>query len=752
MAGGQTSGAVTDWQTVAEPNDWQTVTETANPLTANPKSEGLYSVKKGNQTIKVPFSQIQSAATQGYELTPEDSERYAKDASYAAKGAPSGVARFLSSAKEPLVGAVKGLYHTVTDAPQSRQEKFANLLGPGALLLDRSIAEPAVEQGKQAVQSAKEAYHAPNAPSRHAAASEAVGHGLAAVTPVFGPWAANVGETEGTELGEKNYAGAAGTAVGNALLALAPKAVEGGARAILRNAPDAVRAVTGTGKRSVGELVGKTREANAKATEAAKDANAAQDASHLEKTQAAVEKQHGARTEAIRKGRAAESAHQAETADVKEANRRALEEQKSRQAAEQKLKTSSEELRARIETAREKALKEGNEKYNAVNEKLNPLSADMEQVEGGWQDAMLKIKGTEAEPTVLKSIGKRIEEGVPFTYNDLQGYYSELNAELSKGTLPGDIYTAYDTMHEAIGEEMQRIADSQGVGSQLTNARNYWRRMKQTFGKPFNPGDVANQTMKGVTPDFVKSEEMANRMRLLGSFDPEIPKAAQGIENAQRGLDALPKEKPLREILKQNPEKPTPTRIPPLQEAPAPVRPEPVTPETKTIDPEDIQKAKRESLQKRADQIRHYANRAALYVTTYRALAAVGRAAIGDPAALAAVPADIGEGIAVAGGGNMVASLLEKPRIVEMLTKATPADVEAIPPELRGGLGDIVDAARKRGIRVSPALLKVARRGTVAAALGGRKYTHTATNPQGHRIGSHDGQTWYDAQTGQQVQ
>jgi hypothetical protein len=49
-------------------------------------------------------------------------------------------------------------------------------------------------------------------------------------------------------------------------------------------------------------------------------------------------------------------------------------------------------------------------------------------------------------------------------------------------------------------------------------------------------------------------------------------------------------------------------------------------------------------------------------------------------------------------------------------------------------------------------IVSIAGQPRVAAALGGRKYTHTATNPQGHRIGSHDGQTWYDVQSGQQVQ
>ena len=38
-----------------------------------------------------------------------------------------------------------------------------------------------------------------------------------------------------------------------------------------------------------------------------------------------------------------------------------------------------------------------------------------------------------------------------------------------------------------------------------------------------------------------------------------------------------------------------------------------------------------------------------------------------------------------------------------------------------------------------------------APASAGKGYSMTATGPGGHRIGSSDGKTWYDLQTGQQV-
>jgi hypothetical protein len=72
--------------------------------------------------------------------------------------------------------------------------------------------DPAVEQGREALDPSK-------------SVPERIGHGVAAVLPGIGPWAAQVAETEGKQLGSGDYAGAAGTLAGNALLYAAPKAI-----------------------------------------------------------------------------------------------------------------------------------------------------------------------------------------------------------------------------------------------------------------------------------------------------------------------------------------------------------------------------------------------------------------------------------------------------------------------------------------------------------------------------------------------
>jgi hypothetical protein len=323
---------------------------------------------------------------------------------------------------------------------------------------------------------------------------------------------------------------------------------------------------------------------------------------------------------------------------------------------------------AAIETARNNALKEGNAKYSTVNEKLNDYVADPDKIAGALGDAQGKIKGSNTEPTIYKDILKKTDKGGMLTYKDLQGYYSELGKELTKGTLPGDVYAAYDTLHESIGNEMQRIADENGQGAQLKDAQNYWRRMKQAFGKPLGQSDVATQVLNSQSPEMAQQAETANRVRLLGSFDPEIPKAFEDIGKARAAA------------------KDAPTVLPG---------------ETAKLGPEEVRQAKTDSLQKRAGQAREVGNRLVRY--------GVGLKALWDAFHLnvEGMGQDVGIAGAAYGLSHMAAKALENPNVVDFLTKPTPADIAQIPPEMRGNFPAIMQAAKARGIKIDPRITAV---------------------------------------------
>lgn len=393
-----------------------------------------------------------------------------------------------------------------------------------------------------------------------------------------------------------------------------------------------------------------------------------------------------AASDAIKANREAAAKHATNAAEVRAANNEAVRAQGKIAPTQEKLKTAGRELQAQIETARNNALREGNAKYSAVNAKLNPIEADPEFYTNSLVDAAENIAGSAPEPTILKNIKKRIETGDPIRYEDLQADYSLLGKELSKGTLAGPVYHAYDQMHESIGGEMQRIADAHGQGPQLVAAQNYWRRMKQAFGRPYNPSDTGNMVLEKATGQ-ASADEQANRVRLLGSFDKSIPQTVEHIGNLREGLGALPDAKPLRDVVKPAPPKPQPTQI----HAP--------TVNTRAI---------REAL---LDKWTH--GESELSKFQVRSLVGGGLGAVVGGLFEGRVGAGVGGVIGTTMGPVAIARLVEVPAVREWLTRPPKGELETLrklpsADRLRivDTLGKVVDQAATFGkpIKVSPAI------------------------------------------------
>lgn len=94
------------------------------------------------------------------------------------------VARALKGAGRALVG-IPETVADVTKAPQTTAEKVVDMV-PGGLAMKRALWDPAVDQAQKAANNWKRGQ-----------ISEAMGHGAAAVLPMVGPWAANMGERAG---------------------------------------------------------------------------------------------------------------------------------------------------------------------------------------------------------------------------------------------------------------------------------------------------------------------------------------------------------------------------------------------------------------------------------------------------------------------------------------------------------------------------------------------------------------------------
>jgi hypothetical protein len=467
-----------------------------------------------------------------------------------------------------------------------------------------------------------------------------------------------------------------------AVLDLAGRAVGPAARALKSTSEGMRRGATGTGTGATKELVKKTEADNAAEIKRA--------AGEREKTLAA----NKAADEKTMLERGKVEEHNAGLADKNAAGQSEAEQVKAqvarRSEAQKELEGISSNMDVAVEKARHDALDIGNKKYSGVNEKLNHLPADMEGVHELYQDAAETIGDVQAEPPILRRLGKSLEKGDLLTYKDQQALYSELGKELSKGTLPGSTYHAYNILHEGIGEDMQRMADSQGQGAELTEARNYWRRMKQTFGKSSDViNNRASKAVNAANPKLLKSQASDYRIRLLSSFDPKIGEMANRANALRQEMDSLPKKEPTPSTAtRKDYSEPNPTK--PIEK-----------PNVKKVGEEEVRGAKTKALERRVQSIRHRGEWIATGAAGFQVLHNVMTGNFG------AVPGNVLEGGIAVAGVEGITRILENPSVVKLLTEPTAKDIAQIPPEMRGDFPAILKAAKAKGIRVDPRITAV---------------------------------------------
>lgn len=276
--------------------------------------------------------------------------------------------------------------------------------------------------------------------------------------------------------------------------------------------------------------------------------------------------------DAQRKNTEAHVKYLSDKAEAEHANDAARAIPDARAGLENYIQKNAENLDVRVEKARHEAMEKGNAMFAPLDEKLGSIPADGEVYQDALNNASEAISGTGSLPdtTLINQMQKNFQKGDTVTYGDLQADYTRIGREMAH-PLPGRVYHAYDKLQEAIGGEMQRIADSKGMGSRLKHARDYWHRMAQAY-YPSSDAVVsrAGKAVSSTAPDMAEAQTRDFRYRLLGKFDPEIPEIADRIESARRRLDALPSEgiRPTAKI----PEEPTEITVEPpkLRKPPAP--------------------------------------------------------------------------------------------------------------------------------------------------------------------------------------
>jgi hypothetical protein len=221
--------------------------ETASPLDA-PTGEGTYWMRdKSGAGKKIPYSRVGRAANAGYTLI--DKDKYINDVRFDPKVAGKGVevvglnaagqpifgssghpegsakGRFGSSLWEQLKAPVTGVYHAFADAPRTPEEaEFQANQPAGNLGFKRLLYDPSVDQFHKFQKESNQANWRSTNPTdeERSHQSLAIGH-LLGTLPLVGPAAAQIGEKLGQQVGVGDYAGAAGTATGVAAWEAAPK-------------------------------------------------------------------------------------------------------------------------------------------------------------------------------------------------------------------------------------------------------------------------------------------------------------------------------------------------------------------------------------------------------------------------------------------------------------------------------------------------------------------------------------------------
>jgi hypothetical protein len=384
--------------------------------------------------------------------------------------------------------------------------------------------------------------------------------------------------------------------------------------------------------------------------------------------------------------------------------------------------------------------------YDAIREKVGNATLPGTNLAVAARAALSKISGTSITPTVFRDILSKYPEedpefivdptkGInslgkvgkdspyyellkerfgggatapPVTFADLQGYYSELGKELSRGNLPGDVYQATRALQDSIGDMKQKMANAAGVGPQHIAATKFYREYMDTFHEPAGPsssGSPVAQALLAKDPaiavDKFAGDSGDRGIAILRRYSNSLANLAQDVQRTARTKISVPESKSVMDV-PQPKSKPVPTGanlpLPPVlpEMEQVPFREPKLTP-SRTISADDLRRANEEAVRTGAEKLTGRLFWWTGIWPAFRMLSELTRGQDVSLRPLALMPASGAVGMATE-------ELLSHPAVMEFFTRPTRQQIAAIPPELRGDMPRIVATAKARGIQVGPLL------------------------------------------------
>ena len=508
----------------------------------------------------------------------------------------------------------------------------------------------------------------------------------------------------------------------------------------------AVRGVLGFGpdvtEEAARKTAGKHIEAQADVAEKQQQENAKTEAAN----RAAIEKHATERRETIIQNEQEQAAHLAEVDQVKQENvkaqERAMDEyraevrrvQETNQAAQdqvtergrlaRQVEDQSRQLGEGVQQAERNARAEGNRRYSvvqeAIGEETRPSGTMVSSVRNAEANILrtpenIKIfkdvLNTAPEEEVQTSAGptrpgeplyeQLVREGAiqpdqPMTFAFLQGVYTKLGRmmfRLKSTPGMGDVYKAVKSVHDTAGNEMQAMAEDAGVGDALTDAKNYWREMNETF---YDKDSTVAKTLKRVgkldpgyyAEPFISGKSAQRGITAIERYDPHLARLAQSIRQTHEQMSQLPKTAKVapepalpKTSAKATPEPPAPKELPSKPEMKAPKKiAEPETPEI------DVRQAKMKEVERLRKVVRGL-SRYDLNRLTFMGLGSLTGFVTGG--GVGAVLGGVGAEALYFMGRRGMAVALDKPAVVEWLTRPQPGDVQILrqlPPEVQNAV------------------------------------------------------------------
>lgn len=456
-----------------------------------------------------------------------------------------------------------------------------------------------------------------------------------------------------------------------------------------------VQSAVGAGEKSVKTVVA----AEAKgAGEAAKATE--------EKNRAEIKKHDAAVAEAGQKDVNAHVQHVADRAEAEQANQAAEAIPNSRAGLEKVISDKSWLREQKIAEAEKTAKADLDKRYEDQrkmlgDETIPPSSARdaltsrniSERAVGAFQSFITNPDLT--LPKAIKSLADRA--GDLLGWRELSGVRSELTKQLSTGKLSGEMFQGYKAALGVVDDGLQKIADNHGVGDVVKKNRADYAHFAQTFYDSIHePNTVARKTQTATSPDYTRTADEAQRREALNVYDKKIGQMGSELDSLNSRLSSLPSEatRPKAKV----PDYPKPTEVTP--------------PNTKPIEVPEIDTRKL-----REDLVDKWAKGEAS-LNKFQVSRLVGSAVIGTIVGTLfghGIGAEVGSAASLGSyalSPALVARIVEKPGVREWLTRPPVDELEGLKKvpyadriKITDGLGKVVSAAQKQGIKVDPALV-----------------------------------------------